>query len=263
MEEIFLGVIQQAIEELVAEEIHIKTLKVIGSAEDLAKTLENLRILSTYGRITISSTGNAALIGLGAYTTGASALQLGIAKDPRARLCYKASILCSTSAMVNGGFSIAAKTCHISQAGVLSEAFGVAFLQLGNKAHNMALKLEGKNNLPIKTRPQSYSPDKLGFIMPRSDLPSLPALSSILEKIPFQAIGQCIGISITIYAYSKVIITGYRYSQQFVGKLKSKRRYRLLKKQAFFIVVAIYSVRCRFNHRTRLKKQLSPLFCAY
>jgi len=234
MEEIFLEVIQQASEELV-EELVAEGIKA----------------------------GNAALIGLGAYTTGASALQLGIAKDPRARLCYKASILCSTSAMVNGGFSIAAKTCHISQAGVLSEAFGMAFLQLGNKAHNMALKLEGKNNLPIKTRPQSYSPDKLGFIMPRSDLPSLPALSSILEKIPFQAIGQCIGISITIYAYSKVIITGYRYSQQFVGKLKSKRRYRLLKKQAFFIVVAIYSVRCRFNHRTRLKKQLSPLFCAY
>ena len=217
------------------------------------------RTLLALGTPAAGKTGNAALIGLGAYTGGTSLLQLGVATDRRARLCYKASFLFSSSAMVNGGFSILAKTCHISQAGIVSEAFGMAFLQLGNRAHNMALKFEGKNHLGQKTRPQSYSPDGLGFIMPRSDL---PALSTILEKIPFQAIGQSIGISFTIYAYSKVVISGYRYGQQFVTKFKIKRRSRLLKKQAFFIIVRFSSVRCRFNHRIRLKKQLSPLFCA-
>lgn len=259
MEEIFLKLVQQAAEELLLEEIYIKSVKITNSGQDLAETLSNLKIITTSARTNIGVTGNAALIGLGAYTGGASLLQLGVATDRRARLCYKASFLFSSSAMVNGGFSILAKTCHISQAGIVSEAFGMAFLQLGNRAHNMALKFEGKNHLGQKTRPQSYSPDGLGFIMPRSDL---PALSTILEKIPFQAIGQSIGISFTIYAYSKVVISGYRYGQQFVTKFKIKRRSRLLKKQAFFIIVRFSSVRCRFNHRIRLKKQLSPLFCA-
>lgn len=97
-------------------------------------------------------------------------------------------------------------------------------MELGNKAHVMALQVEGK---PIpqrlrryiypNLRPPAYNPNGLGFIMPS------PISSTVIGYIPFEKIGQLVGFGIALYGYSKVIIIVYRYGQQCLKKLKPKQ----------------------------------------
>lgn len=126
--------------------------------------------------------GNSAIVCLGTITAGNSLIGYGITTNKKAKMLYAASTVFAASAIVNGGTAVASRTCHISGAAALSEAFGFACLKLGNKVHVMALQLEGKA-VPPKLqkymtqglrRPQY--PDGLGFIIPGSCSPGLSGI---------------------------------------------------------------------------------------
>jgi hypothetical protein len=193
------------------------------------------RATLAFGTPTAGVVTNSVIVGMGMYTGGSSALQYGITTDPKAKALYVASTVFSASAVLSGRIAVASRTCHISGTAAVSEAFGYAFMQLGNKAHVTALQLEGKP-VPIKLkrfvdpniRPMSFNPDGLGFIMPR------PISSTLIASIPFEQIGQFVGFGIAVYGYSRVIIVAYRYGQQFLSKFRSKRRSVLIKKQKYF-----------------------------
>lgn len=153
-----------------------------------------------------------------------------------------------------------AKVCHLSKAGLLSEALGYGFMRVGDMAHVTALELEGK---PIPARLQyvkkrmvrkplresSYYGQNLGFIMPGSgfNVGDFSFLSNTIAKVPFQAIGELVGWGFTAYGYYKIVIVAYRYSQKLISKytdnrLKIQLRNGLVKKQARFLVISVYRI---------------------
>jgi hypothetical protein len=224
--------------------------------------LENFSLLTratlALGTPTAGVVGNSVIVGLGVYTGGNSALQYTITTDKRAKALYALSTAFSTSAVVSGGVAVAARTCQISGTAALSEAFGFALMQLGNKAHVTALQLEGKPVPPRlkrfidpNPRPLAFNPDGLGFIMPR------PISSTAIGYIPFEKIGQLVGFGLSVYGYSKIIIVSYRYGQRLVSKLRSKRKSKLIQRQAIFLIVKMQ----RIIEKTNNKRQRHILFC--
>jgi hypothetical protein len=225
----------------------IKLLLPIGNIN-----IENFSPMTRFtmqlGSSRIGVVSNSIIVGVGVYTGGNSAIQYGITTNPTAKMFYGLSVICSGSAITSGGASILARACQISQTAALSEACATAFMILGNQAHVRALQLEGK---PIPShlkrfmrkdlRPSAYDNSGLGFVMPSGT--NCIVFSELIEKIPFETIGRFIGLGISVYGYSKLIIIGYRYSQQLISKLKDKKRkYKsaLIKKQAQFLIISFY-----------------------
>jgi hypothetical protein len=207
------------------------------------------RIYMGLGSSTSGIASNSVIVGLGIYTGVSSAFHYGVATDQKAKGCYALSVVFSTSAMTSGGMEVAARTCQLSRTAVLSEAVGWAFMSLGNKLHVSALQFEGKPVPPHlrkymnkDIRPPAYNPDGMGFIMPR---PFIMGMSNVLEKIPFEKIGRLVGVSIAVYSYGKIIVIAYRYTQQFISKFKQQRKFKLLRKQAMFLITEIYTIKYR------------------
>ena len=258
LNEIFVRLAEQAAQEVVGEGIFIVATRVIGSVDDLAQTLSNSKELTQAAKENFGVVGNSVIVGLGVYTGGNSLLQYTITTDKRAKALYALSAAFSTSAVVSGGVALAARTCNISGTAALSEAFGFAFMQLGNKAHVTALQLKGKPVPPRlkrfidpNLRPLAFNLYGLGFIMPSQ------ISSAAIGSIPFEKIGQLVGLGLVVYGYSKVIIVSYRYSQQLVSKFRSKRKSKLIKTQAIFLIIKIQ----RIIYKTHTKRQRHILFC--
>jgi len=216
------------------------------------------RITLALGTPTAGVVGNSVIVGLGAYTGGNSALQYTMTTNKRAKALYILSAAFSTSAVVSGGVAVAARTCQISGTAALSEAFGFAFMQLGNKAHVTALQLEGKPVPPRlkrfidpNLRPLAFKTDGLGFIIPR------PISSTAIGYIPFQKIGQLVGLGLAVYGYTRVIIFSYRSGQQLVSRFRRKRESKLIKTQAIFVIIKMQ----RIISNTPSKRQRHILFC--
>jgi hypothetical protein len=74
---------------------------------------------------------NSVIVGMGVYTGGSSVLQYSITTDKKAKSFYALSVAFSSSAIVSGGMAVASRTCHISGTAAVSEAFGLALMQLG------------------------------------------------------------------------------------------------------------------------------------
>lgn len=225
--------------------------------------LENFSLLTratlALGTPTAGVVGNSVIVGLGAYTVGNSALQYSITTDKRAKVLYALGAAFSTSAVVSGGVTVAARTCQISGTAALSEAFGFAFMQLGNRAHVTALQLEGKPVPPRlkrfidpNLRPLAFQTDgRLSFIMPGR------MSNATLGSIPFEKIGQLVGLGLAVYGYTKVIIIAYRYGQQLASKFRKKQRSKLIQTQASFLIVRMQ----RIIYKKHTKGQQHILFC--
>jgi len=54
----------------------------------------------------------------------------------------------------------------------------------------------------------------LGFIMPGAVSGDFSFLSETIAKISFKQIGQLVGLSLILYGYYKIVVTGYCYSQK-------------------------------------------------
>ena len=228
---------------------------------ELSDTLFEIRYSIIAGRENLTALGNGAIILAGAYTGGRSAVNYGLTNSPTAKGFYAASAIFSAAAVTNGGMAFMANVYSISRAGIVTEALGFAFMKIGELAHVTALQAEGKpipkhllNEWFPNQRP-SQNNGNIGFIMPGTG--DFSFLSEIIAKIPFKEIGQLVGLSLTLYAYYKISITGYRYSQKLISKFKEHRQNKLLKsgstrldRQANFLVVSICN--CASFRRTFL-----------
>ena len=186
------------------------------------------RLILALGSPRAIMTGNSMIIGAGLYTGGTSLMGYKATTNPAAKTCYGLSALFSGSAITTGGMAVAANSCRISTPAAISESCAVAFMFLGKQAHVSALYLEGK---PIPPHLQGYirkgfeQPfgvnNGLSFVMPRGTNPII--WSQVIEQIPFEKIGRIVGISLTVYGYTKIAITTYRYGQQLFTKWKKTR----------------------------------------
>ena len=204
-----------------------KPITVLVPVEDLDVSRYSLltRFTMAMGTEKAGVTGNSILVGLGAYTSGNSALQYGITTDPKAKLFYALSTLCSASAITSGGIAVAARSCDISATACVSESIGIAFMKLGNCAHVMGLEAEGKPVPPRLRRYMSSGTRPLSFVNPQN-----------MIGISGERIFGVITIGFSIYAYRKIIIKSYQYGQQFISKRKTLHSSKILKKQATFII---------------------------
>lgn len=208
------------------------------------------KLFAEFGTPEVGTIGNGLIVCAGAYTGGKSAVGYGLTNSPMAKKFYAASAVCSAAAVTNGGMAIMANVCSISRAGVLTEVLGLAFMRVGELAHVAALQAEGKAIPPhlqyVSRKPVGrpyVNNGNLGFIMPRAGSGDFSFLSETIAKIPFKQIGQLVGLSLTLYFYYKVVVTGYRYSQKLAYKFKQARKARrskLVLKQASFIVNSFY-----------------------
>lgn len=126
-----------------------------------------------------------------------------------AKGCYAMSVMCSAIAVASGGTAVMAKACTLSNQGLIAESCSYAFMKLGELAHVAALHAEGKpiqphlqkylkNVQPRKPmRGSAYAGQYMGFVMPGGEF----GFSEIIEKIPFQKIGQVVGVGFTVYGY--------------------------------------------------------------
>lgn len=217
---------------------------------NLVLPIENIDItrFSLLGRLTMqfgtpkaALVSNSAIVGLGLYSGGTSIIGYGATTDPKAKTCYGISAIFSASAVTNGGIAIIARACQISEVAALSEAIGMSFMVLGNKAHRLALELEGKPLPPHLSRAAKpplfpgVAGSGLSFITPSR----YPSLAGIIEQIPFQQVGRVVGGVLTVYAYGKIVIVCYRHGQKLLSNFQKKRKLNRTKKQAEFIIMAI------------------------
>ena len=73
----------------------------------------------------------------------------------------------------------------------------------------------------------------LSFVMPGST--NGIVWSEVIEIIPFEKIGRVVGIAISVYGYSKLIIASYRYGQQFVYKVQIHKKLAMNRKKLKFL----------------------------
>ena len=219
-------------------EIMFRILTNVGeAAEELAGNLVTSKQLMKVGSENAGVAMNGSIVAAGMYTGGNSAVQFTVTQNPTAKKLYLLSVFFSLSAITNGGIAVASRACELSRIGVLSEALGAGFMWFGNASQAAALKAEGK---PIPTqlrtsirRPRAFlnstGTDGIAFVMPRS-----------YQNIPFHTICRVVGVSLTIYGYSKLIIAAYRYSQQFIIKYKKNNNISLeVNTQVRFLVISL------------------------
>ena len=192
------------------------------------------RFLIELGSARTGVIGNSLIVSTGFYTGGSSLMGYAGAKNSLSKTFYGLSVVCSSSAIASAGLSLVACSCQISQTGALSEAFGTAFMVLGNQARVQALQLEGKPTPPhlnsyvhksLRQPLYGANANGLAFIMPR--------------RGNFIILGKFVGIGLSMYGYSKLIVAIYRYGQQLFKKYKNKKDILLLRKQIRFVIVRL------------------------
>ena len=224
-----------------------------GATDEIYGILLSIRTSILSGQENAFMVGNTVIAGAGLYTGGRSAMGF-VATDSRAaKGCYAMSVMCSAGAVASGGTAVMAKACTLSREGLLAESCSYAFMKLGELAHVAALHAEGKpipphlqhyikNLKPRKPmRGSGYGNNYMGFIVPGGEF----KFSEIIEKIPFQKIGEVVGLGFTVYGYYRIVLVGYRYSQKLITKYKENRKKIKLKNQVFVqaktLVVFLYS----------------------
>jgi hypothetical protein len=209
-QEIIEKLMDQAIAEILGEGVYRVSTKTIGSVDDLIATLANARSLTTVANQNVGVAGNSIIMGMGAYTGGNSVIQYVMTTNRKAKALYALSTFFSASAIASGGLAAASRSCNISPTACMSESLGFAFMKLGNKAHVIALQLEGK---PIPRKMQKYMD------------PGIRPLSFIklqdINVIGGHQIFVVISVGFTIYGYRKILVKCYQYGQQFISKRKS------------------------------------------
>ena len=218
-----------------------------AAIEELTKALVEGRVMMTLGSENFGVMANTCISGSAVITCGMSGIGLTTITDPTAKGFYALSCLCSGTSAATGGMAVLARKCEISEVALLTEAFGAAFLYLGNQAHAVALKLERKPVPPRFRRPISG----FGLYNRRNNVafinPTPFRCSGIIETIPFEQIGRAVGFSISIYFYGRIILSAYRYGQQLIAKSKNKK---FLKATKLFM--SLTCIRIQSTKRRRL-----------
>jgi hypothetical protein len=201
------------------------------------------KVLARIGSPEFSNAGNIGLTVGGLCLTGVSTKNYFQTKNPVAKFCYAASVVCSTTAVVTGSLTAVGNVCGISPLAIGGDAFGATFLFLGNRAKKLGNYAEGKSKLNklnpfrnrgFKRKPFSWTgPKDIGFINPGCSTLSVEEIQQIIKNIPYQEI-LIIGTTIlSIYTYGKfVIVIGRKLASRFYPKIDSKT---LIQNQALFL----------------------------
>jgi hypothetical protein len=190
------------------------------------------RVLAKIGSPEFSTAGNIGLAAGGLYLAGMSTQNYFETKNPVAKACYAASMLCSSTAIVTSSVKSFNYACGISHLGMCGDAFGTTFLFLGNRAQSLGHYAEGKSkmrqlnpfrNRGLKRKPGSLTGYKgMGFINPGCSNISLQEIIIIGSTI------------FTIYVYGKFIIAiSRKLASKFSQKIDSSK---LIKNQAVFLI---------------------------
>jgi hypothetical protein len=190
----------------------------------------------------------------GMTTFTLSAAKLISIQNPVARMFFLFSLgfLASGASLVY--LAVQARACSLSTNALLHDGLGSAFLYLGNQAHRGGLFFEGnpmptqgplKRPVPVDLlkrlrRPQYFdhgNNNGVTFIRPNCFL--WTDMVHLIESIPFQKLGKIVAIDLSLYGYGKFLVVTYRYGQQFVTKLESKRKLRKQKKQIIAFAVML------------------------
>lgn len=187
------------------------------------------RFLLAFGSPAAGVVKNSGIVAAACYTGTNSLIGYHQTTDPIAKACYAISVLCSSTAFTSGGMAVAARECNMSGLAFGTEAVGGVCMYLGNIHHVQALYLEGK---PIPPRLYRYL-DKdlrrlpgvnngLGFVTP-SGINSI-FWNRFFKAIPVERIGRIVGIGLSVYGYTKLVVVSYRYGQQLIAKFKSNKK---------------------------------------
>ena len=202
------------------------------------------KVLAKIGSPEFSTAGNIGLAAGGLCLAGISTQNYFETKNYVAKVCYAASIVCSSTAMITGGITVFNNVCGISHLAMCGDAFGSTFLFLGNRAKNLGNYAEGKSKIrqlnPFRNRGFKRKQGSLtgyknmGFITPGCSNTSLQEIQQIITNIPYQEI-IIIGSTIfTIYTYGKFIIaTSRKLASKFSPKIDSSK---LIQNQAVFLI---------------------------
>jgi hypothetical protein len=202
------------------------------------------KVLAKIGSPEFSTAGNIGLTAGGLCLAGISTQNYFETKNPVAKVCYAASIVCSSTAMLTGGLTAFNNVCGISHLAMCGDAFGSTFLFLGNRAKNLGNYAEGKSKIrqlnPFRNRGFKRKPGSLtgykgmGFITPGYSNTSLQEIQQIITNILYQEI-IIIGSTIfTIYTYGKLIIAiSRKLASKFSPKIDSSK---LIQNQAVFLI---------------------------
>jgi hypothetical protein len=202
------------------------------------------KVLAKIGSPEFSTAGNIGLAAGGLCLAGISTQNYFETKNYVAKVCYAASIVCSSTAMITGGITVFNNVCGISHLAMCGDAFGSTFLFLGNRAKNLGNYAEGKSKIkqlnPFRNRGfkrkqgSSTGYKNMGFITPGCSNTSLQEIQQIITNIPYQEI-IIIGSTIfTIYTYGKFIIAiSRKLASKFSPKIDSSK---LIQNQAVFLI---------------------------
>jgi hypothetical protein len=202
------------------------------------------KVLAKIGSPEFSTAGNIGLAAGGFCLAGISTKNYFETKNPVAKVCCAASIVCSSTAMLTGGLSAFNSVCRISSLAMFGDTFGTSFLFLGNQSKNLGNYAEGKSkirqlnpfrNPGFKRKPDSLTGYKgMGFITPGCSNTSLQEIQQLIKNIPYQEI-IIIGSTIfTIYTYGKFIIAiSRKLASKFSPKIDSSK---LIQNQAVFLI---------------------------
>jgi hypothetical protein len=202
------------------------------------------KVLAKIGSPEFSTAGNIGLAAGGLCLAGISTQNYFETKNYVAKVCYAASIVCSSTAMITGGITVFNNVCGISHLAMCGDAFGSTFLFLGNRAKNLGNYAEGKSKIkqlnPFRNRGFKRKQGSLtgyknmGFITPGCSNTSLQEIQQIITNIPYQEI-IIIGSTIfTIYTYGKFIIAiSRKLASKFSPKIDSSK---LIQNQAVFLI---------------------------
>ena len=207
------------------------------AAKGLASNLDESKQLMKVGSENAGVAMNGALVAAGMYTGGNSAVKFTVTQNLAAKRFYLLSVAFSLSAITNGGIAAVSRACELSGIGVVSEALGAGFMWCGNASRAAALKAEGK---PIPTQLRKSIRRPRAFLNPNGTNGMTFVMPGSCENISFHTIGRVVGISLTIYGYSKLIIAAYKYSQQFIIKYKINKNISLeFNTQVRFLVISL------------------------
>jgi hypothetical protein len=190
-----------------------------------------LKVLAKIGSPEFSNAGNLGLAASGLCLTAISTQNYFGTKNPVAKICYGASILYSSTAMLTGSLTVFNNACGISHLAIGGDMFGSTFLFLGNRAKKLGNYAEGKSkirqlnpfrNRGFKRKPVSFTgPKGMGFINPGCSNLSLQEIIIVGSTI------------FTIYTYEKFIIAiSRKLTSKFFPKIDSSK---LIQNQAVFL----------------------------
>jgi len=165
-------------------------------------------------------------------------------RNPFARWFYIVGGGCSfvgTSLSAYAALTGNVNTCSYSFAGLFATGSGTIITCIGKTCMEAGDLIEGKRKK--KRLPGRYFGNRVDIAF---------TLPHYIEKIPYGKIFTGTMFVITVYGYGKFILASYRQGQQFIFNFESRRRSKLIQKQAKYLVNSFSFVLAPSNKCSRI-----------